>query len=112
LGRTKVWLLTSVLDPQRLTTKAMVRFYKMRWGIEVEFRGLKQTLDRAKLRCRNPQRLLAELDWLLTAAAGWAILAAKGGPGRHALMAAPRRPGRRLAAIVRMSSAASSGRQS
>ena len=35
----------------------------MRWGIEVEFRGLKQTLDRAKLRSRNAQRLLVELDW-------------------------------------------------
>jgi hypothetical protein len=35
----------------------------MRWGIEVEFRGLKQTLDRANLRCRNDPRLLVELDW-------------------------------------------------
>jgi hypothetical protein len=33
----------------------------MRWGVEVEFRGLKQTLERARLRCRNSQRLLAEL---------------------------------------------------
>ena len=33
------------------------------WQIEVEFRGLKQTLDRAKLRCRNDRRLLVELDW-------------------------------------------------
>jgi hypothetical protein len=69
LGKTKVWMLTSVLDRQKLTAKAVVRFYKMRWGIEVEFRGLKQTLDRAKLRCRNDQRLLVELDWSILAMA-------------------------------------------
>jgi hypothetical protein len=77
LGKTKVWMLTSVLDEQRLTTKAMVRFYKMRWGIEVEFRGLKQTLDRAKLRCRNNQRLMAELDWSIMAMALAELFAVK-----------------------------------
>lgn len=77
LGKTKVWMLTSVLDWQRLTTKAMVRFYKMRWGIEVEFRGLKQTLDRAKLRCRNDRRLLVELDWSILAMAIAELIALK-----------------------------------
>jgi hypothetical protein len=61
--KTKAWMLTNVLDRERLTAASMVRFYKMRWGVEVEFRGLKQTLDRVKLRCRNDRRLLAELDW-------------------------------------------------
>ena len=77
LGKTKVWMLTSVLDEQRLTTKAMVRFYKMRWGIEVEFRGLKQTLDCAKLCCRDSRRLLAELDWSIFAMAVAELLALK-----------------------------------
>jgi hypothetical protein len=77
LGKTKVWMLTSVLNEQRLTTKAMVRLYKMRWGIEIEFRGLKQTLDRAKLRCRNSQRLLAELDWSIMAMALAELFAVK-----------------------------------
>jgi hypothetical protein len=63
--RTKAWLLTSVLDPNKLTAQQMVRLYKMRWGIEVEFRGLKQTLSRAKLRCHNDKRALLELDWSL-----------------------------------------------
>jgi Transposase DDE domain len=67
LGKTTVWMLTSVLEREKLTTQAAVRFYKMRWGIEVQFRGLKQTFDRAKLRCRNDQRLLAELDWSILA---------------------------------------------
>jgi len=65
VGKTKMWILTSVLDRQKLTKKQIVRYYKMRWGIEIEYRGLKQTIDKHKLRCRNSQRLLAELDWSL-----------------------------------------------
>jgi len=63
VGQTVMWLLTSVLDRRQLGRKQLVRYYKMRWGIEVEFRGLKQTLDKHALRCRNPERLLVELDW-------------------------------------------------
>ncbi len=69
IGKSKVYLLTSVLDTKELTVRQMDQFYKMRWGIEVEFRGLKQTLDRAKLRCRNDQRLRGELNWSLMAMA-------------------------------------------
>jgi hypothetical protein len=65
VGKTKMWMLTSVRDRQKFTQKQIVRYYKMRWGIEVEYRGLKQTIDKHKLRCRNSQRLLAELDWAL-----------------------------------------------
>jgi len=63
IKKTKVWLLTSVLDRKKLTFKQAVRFYEMRWGIELEFRGLKQTLNRAELRSRNDKRLWTELDW-------------------------------------------------
>jgi hypothetical protein len=77
IGKASVWLLTSVLDPAKLTMKQMIRLYKMRWGVEVEFRGLKQTLDRARLRCRNPQRLLAELDWSILAMAVAELFALK-----------------------------------
>ena len=77
VGKTWMWLLTNVLDPKKLTTKMMVRFYKMRWGVEVEFRGLKQTLDRAKLRCRDSKRLLAELHWSIFAMAVAELLAVK-----------------------------------
>ena len=77
IGKGAVYLLTSVLDSKKLTVSQMVRFYKMRWGIEVEFRGLKQTLDRAKLRCRNDRRLLAELDWSIMAMAVAELFALK-----------------------------------
>jgi hypothetical protein len=63
LKKTRVWLLTSVLDPNQLSRAQASSLYQMRWGVEVEFRGLKQTLSRAKLRCHNDQRALVELDW-------------------------------------------------
>ncbi len=69
IGKTKVWMLTSVLNPEDLTTRQMIQFYKMRWGIEIEFRGLKQTLDRGKLSSRNDERLLVELNWSIMAMA-------------------------------------------
>ena len=75
VGKTKMWLLTSVLDPKQLSIKQLIRVYKMRWGIEVEFRGLKQTIDKHKLRCRNSDRLLVELDWSLRGMAVSELLA-------------------------------------
>jgi hypothetical protein len=77
LGKTAVYLLTSVVDAAKLTPEQMVKLYKLRWGIEVEFRGLKQTLDRAKLRCRNDRRLLAELNWSIMAMAVAELFALK-----------------------------------
>jgi len=65
VGKTQMWMLTSVLNRRTLTNKQIVRYYKMRWGVEIEFRGLKQTINKHKLRCRNSDRLLAELDWSL-----------------------------------------------
>lgn len=75
VGPTKMWMLTSVLDPRQLTRKQLVRVYKMRWGLEVEFRGLKQTLDKHQLRCRNSDRLLVELNWSLCGMAVAELLA-------------------------------------
>lgn len=77
IGKATMWLLTNVLDEHKLTRAMMERFYKMRWGVEVEFRGLKQTLDRAKLRCRNSKRLLAELNWSILGMAVAELLAVK-----------------------------------
>ena len=75
IGKTKMWMLTSVLDPKRLGRKQLIRVYKLRWGIELEFRGLKQTIDKHKLRCRNSDRLLVELNWSLCGMAVAELLA-------------------------------------
>jgi IS4 transposase len=65
VGRTKMWMLTSILDKRELSVKTITRFYKMRWGIEVQFRGLKQTWKKRHLRCRNSDNALIELEWAL-----------------------------------------------
>lgn len=63
VGKTKMWLLTSVTDESKLSLSQIRDLYEKRWGIEVEFRGLKQTLDKGKLRCRNSSRVAVELNW-------------------------------------------------
>lgn len=73
--KTKAWILTSVLDRRKLPHKKLIKYYKMRWGIEVAFRGLKQTLDKRNLRCRNSNRVLVELDWSILAMAIAELLA-------------------------------------
>ena len=75
LGKTTMWMLTSVLDPKRLAHEKIIQYYMMRWGVEVEYRGLKQTIDKHKLRCRNVSRLYAELDWSIRAMAFAELLA-------------------------------------
>lgn len=75
VGKTTMWMLTSVLDARKLSKKQIIRIYKMRWGIEVEFRGLKQTIDKHTLRCRNSDRLLVELDWSIRAMAVGELIA-------------------------------------
>jgi len=69
IGKTKMWMLTNVLKERVLPKSKIVAIYKKRWGVEVAFRGLKQTLDKAHLRCRNCDRVYVELDWSLRAMA-------------------------------------------
>jgi hypothetical protein len=69
IGKTKMWMLTNVLDRRKLPNKTIIKYYKMRWGVEVEFRGLKQTIDKRNLRCRNSDRVYVELDWSIRAMA-------------------------------------------
>jgi Transposase DDE domain len=75
IGKTTMWMVTSVLDRMKLTTKQIIRYYKMRWGIEVEFRGLKQTQDNHKLCCRNSENAKAELEWSILAVAAAELFA-------------------------------------
>lgn len=74
-GATEVYLLTSVLDSSRLPKISLVELYRLRWGIEVEFRGLKQTLNGQTLRCRNVDRLYTELSWSILSMAVAELLA-------------------------------------
>jgi hypothetical protein len=102
IKKTKIWLLTSVLDRKKLTLKQARRFYEMRWGIELEFRGLKQTLNRADLRSRNENRLRVELDWSILGMAVAELLALKEQLSATAAKPKKDRPGKRsLAGTMR-----------
>ena len=77
--RRKIYLLTNVLDSTRLSAGMAGELYSARWGLEVNFRSLKQTLGRRRLLGRTPQTgelelagnvlalglLLAQAAWLL-----------------------------------------------
>jgi hypothetical protein len=75
IGKTTMWMLTSVLDRKKLSNKKIIKYYKMRWGVEVEYRGLKQTIDKRSLRCRNSDRVYVELDWSIRGMAFAELLA-------------------------------------
>lgn len=73
----KVWLLTSVLNRRELSDKEMVKLYERRWGVELQFRALKQTFDRRKVRCRCPERVLIEIEWSIFGMAAVELMAVK-----------------------------------
>jgi hypothetical protein len=57
----RVYLLTSVSDSTRLSRSIASELYAARWGIEVSYRSLKQTLGRRKVLARTPQAGASEL---------------------------------------------------
>jgi hypothetical protein len=65
LGRCVMSLVTNVLDDEKMAAAQVKELYRRRWGIELQFRTLKQTFGRRKLRSKSPKRAYAELDWSL-----------------------------------------------
>lgn len=65
--RGRMYLVTNVLDESALGDEQLKRLYPLRWGIELQFRTAKQTFGKGKLRSRNSDHALAELDWSLIA---------------------------------------------
>jgi hypothetical protein len=76
-GRGEVYLVTNVLDENELTTQQANLVYRLRWGIELQFRSLKQTYGRAKLRARTPDIAKVELHWSLVGLTMLQLLAFK-----------------------------------
>jgi hypothetical protein len=70
-GKQPVYLVTSVLSPQRFSDQQAIEIYRQRWGIELFFRTFKQTFGRRKLRSHSAENALLELDWSLVAL--WSI---------------------------------------
>ena len=57
----RVYLLTNVQESTRLSRRMAGEFYRARWAIEVEYRGLKQTLARRKVLAKTPEPGATEL---------------------------------------------------
>jgi hypothetical protein len=63
--RGKVYLVTNVLSERELSLPQAGQLYRLRWGVELQFRALKQTFRRSKLRSRTADNALVELHWSL-----------------------------------------------
>lgn len=62
-----MYLLTNVFDHEKMSSEIAYRLYRMRWGVELFYRGLKQTLDQHKLRSDAPEQARWELHWAMMA---------------------------------------------
>ena len=62
-GNKKMFLVTNVLDKRSLSEKSAAIFYEMRWGVEVFYRSLKQTLGKRKMLSHSPDAAKCELTW-------------------------------------------------
>jgi hypothetical protein len=60
-----MYLLTNVTDRRRLSDVLAKWIYNKRWGVEVMYRSLKQTMEARKMRSDSPERARAELDWMV-----------------------------------------------
>lgn len=91
-----MYLLTSVLDRAALSDQQAAVIYRLRWGVELCYRALKQTLQSRKLRSHAPPSALFEMHGLLLGLTLLGLLTvsvimAKGGdPLRWSLAAALR----------------------
>jgi len=62
-----VWLLTNILEAQRLSAKTAAKFYRWRWRNEGLFRTYKRTLKKFKLCSRTVKLIHRELEGSLLA---------------------------------------------
>jgi len=62
-----LWLLTTLLDPQRYPRAILVNLYRQRWGIETRLASLKTTLQLNVLRSKTPDHVRSEVAATLLA---------------------------------------------
>jgi hypothetical protein len=73
----RMHLLTNVLDRAELSDAEAIELYGKRWVVEVIYRSLKQTLNRRKMVCKNPEHAGAELDWAVVGLWALALMTAE-----------------------------------
>jgi len=92
----RVYLVTNVMESERLSRGMASRFDQARWGLEVAYRSLKQTMERRKILAGSPEVGSMELEGNILA---FALLML------HAVLAMGARMGRasvaKLLALIR-----------
>ena len=63
-GGQEMYLVTT-LNEEELSDAELEEVYRRRWGIEVFFRTFKQTFEKRKVKSRNPNHAMVELEWSL-----------------------------------------------
>lgn len=107
-GRKEMCLVTNVLDGAKLSDTQAASIYRMRWGVELWFRAMKQTMQRRRLRSAAPVQAALELRWSVVGLSllglmGVRAITQRGGdprslgfaPALHAVRAVMRQPHRR-----------------
>lgn len=61
----EVYLITDILEHERLTDEQAGRLYSMRWDVEVFYRSYKRTVGHHKMKSRTPATCREELCWTL-----------------------------------------------
>jgi hypothetical protein len=62
-GRQPVFLVTNVFDEGKMSEEDAAELYRLRWGLELYYRSVKQTLGCRTLHSRTPWMSLAEQTW-------------------------------------------------
>jgi len=75
-GRHPVHLVTD-LSEEKLSYEQASLLYRMRWGVEVFYRSLKQTLGHRKMRSHAPRQAKMELHWAMAGLWVLSLLTAK-----------------------------------
>ena len=76
-GRRPVFLVTSVLENTTLSDPQAGALYRMRWGVEVFYRSLKQTLARRKMHSEAPRQSQCELSWAVMGLWGLSLMSVR-----------------------------------
>jgi hypothetical protein len=82
-GKRKFALLTNLLDETELSDADLLKLYRQRWGIEVMYRSLKQTLGKRTLRADTPATAKCELDWAMVGLWMLGLMAQEAGAPRQ-----------------------------
>jgi hypothetical protein len=91
-----VWLLTSVLSPERLPAERAGLYYRWRWENEGFFRTYKRTLNMVKLRGRTVASIHREAEGSLLAVQLLLAMAAESLPAASGAKASPRQAVREI----------------